>query len=262
MVGGQRTDSDSYRLAAHRFTVLVPGTLDPDQRDVVSSIIEAHKPAHTICEVCEARSGMRVGSRLHVELTSYVGPGAGWAPAVVGKGAAGRGRRGRHAVGRLAAGRDPGGSGAGRMSTLVVDRLSAVSPPGLEGRTQSLLTGVARRRLGDVLRGRPLPEGDWYLRRVDVPLGSTRPGPTPRSRRPGPSRSSTRCRRRCAAGPRASCTTGTAPMRWSTWWPRWLPATSSGPGRGSAPGWSRAPASPGRIAPRRSSPGGGPPRRP
>jgi phage tail-like protein len=84
LVGGQQTDSDSYRLAAHRFTLLVPGTLDADQREVVGSIVEAHKPAHTLCEVCELGSGMRVGSRLHVELTSFVGPAAAWAPAVVG----------------------------------------------------------------------------------------------------------------------------------------------------------------------------------
>ena len=84
LVGGQQTDSDSYRLAAHRFTLLVPGTLDADHLSLVGSIVEAHKPAHTLCEVCELGSGMRVGSRLHVELTSFVGPGATWAPAVVG----------------------------------------------------------------------------------------------------------------------------------------------------------------------------------
>lgn len=84
VVGGQQPDSDSFGLAAHRFTILVPGTLDSEQRSVLHSIVEAHKPAHTVCEVCELGSGMRVGARLHVELTSFVGPGATWAPAVVG----------------------------------------------------------------------------------------------------------------------------------------------------------------------------------
>jgi phage tail-like protein len=83
-LGGAGTGGDSYRLAAHRFTVLVPGTLTPVQRVVVAEILDGHRPAHTAYQVCELGSGMRVGERLRVALTSFVGPGAGWQRAVVG----------------------------------------------------------------------------------------------------------------------------------------------------------------------------------
>ncbi|MFF7933674.1 phage tail protein [Streptomyces sp. NPDC007940] len=93
-VGGTtgRTDSgtasaveDGYRTAAHRFTVLVHDRLSAEQLGVVRAILDLHKPAHTVYEICESGSGMRVGSRLHLGLTSVVGPGARWGPAVVGR---------------------------------------------------------------------------------------------------------------------------------------------------------------------------------
>jgi phage tail-like protein len=80
---------DGYRTAAHRFSVLVPMDLTTEQLDVVRSIVERHKPAHTAYEVCELGLGMRVGRHLHVDLTSVVGPGSGWGPAVVGQVAVG-----------------------------------------------------------------------------------------------------------------------------------------------------------------------------
>lgn len=76
---------DSFQRSAHRFALLVPGRLSPEQRTVVHSILDTHRPAHTLVEVCELGSGMRVGQRLHVGLTSFVGPGAVWAPAVLGR---------------------------------------------------------------------------------------------------------------------------------------------------------------------------------
>jgi phage tail-like protein len=75
---------DSFQLAAHRFTLLIPGELTPEQRQVVHGIVEVHRPAHTLYELCELGAGMRVGQRLHVSLTSFVGPDSGWAPAVLG----------------------------------------------------------------------------------------------------------------------------------------------------------------------------------
>lgn len=83
-VGGQLPGSDSYTEAAHRFTVLVPGSLISEQRSVVQGLLDQHRPAHTLCDICELGAGMRVGQRLRLRLTSFVGPGAGWAPAVVG----------------------------------------------------------------------------------------------------------------------------------------------------------------------------------
>ena len=50
---------------------------------MVADILERHKPAHTIGTICELGAGMRVGRQL--TLTSFVGPGGAWAPAVVGQ---------------------------------------------------------------------------------------------------------------------------------------------------------------------------------
>lgn len=84
-IGGTTSSSDSYRLSAHRFSVLIPGELTPEQHTVVRYIVDVHRPAHTVCDVCELGSGMRVGQRLRVNLTSWVGPGADWGPAVTGQ---------------------------------------------------------------------------------------------------------------------------------------------------------------------------------
>ncbi len=79
-----RERDDSFAAFAHRFRVLVPGELTAEQRSVTADIIEAHKPAHTLGEVCELGPGMRVG-RVHVGLTSFVGPQPGWERAVLGR---------------------------------------------------------------------------------------------------------------------------------------------------------------------------------
>ena len=84
-IGGQAPGSDSYQLAAHRFSVLVPTQLTPEQRAAVADIVEHHRPAHTVGEIQELGLGMRVGQRLRLNLTSFVGPGADWGPAVVGQ---------------------------------------------------------------------------------------------------------------------------------------------------------------------------------
>lgn len=73
---------------AHRFTVLVPEPLDVERRQVVRAIIEANKPVHTMGELCEL-TGMRIGGG-RVGLTTLVGAGASWGPAVVGQVRAGR----------------------------------------------------------------------------------------------------------------------------------------------------------------------------
>jgi phage tail-like protein len=83
-IGGQLESTDSYQEAAHRFTVLVPGELTSEQRDVVTGLLQSHRPAHTTYGICELGAGMRIGERLRVSLTSFVGPGTGWAPVVAG----------------------------------------------------------------------------------------------------------------------------------------------------------------------------------
>ena len=75
-VGGTAPGTDGFSPTAHRFVVLVPAELTEEQRQVISVIVERHKPAHTLAEICELGSGMRVGRQLHVALTSVVGPPA------------------------------------------------------------------------------------------------------------------------------------------------------------------------------------------
>lgn len=84
-LGGSRPGDDAYKSAAHQFSVLIPADLSAEQLEVVHGIVDAHKPAHTAYDICELGSGMRVGRRLHLSLTSFVGPGAGSGPAVVGQ---------------------------------------------------------------------------------------------------------------------------------------------------------------------------------
>ncbi|MGR6320740.1 phage tail protein [Micromonospora soli] len=89
-VGGQPgAGGDGYTVTAHRFTVLVPGRLDPDRREVVAGLVERYKPAHTMAVICQLGDGMRVGRRMHVGLTTFVGPDAAWHPAIVGQVAVG-----------------------------------------------------------------------------------------------------------------------------------------------------------------------------
>ncbi|WP_031064388.1 phage tail protein [Streptomyces sp. NRRL WC-3742] len=83
-VGGLRPGQDGYTATAHRFTVLIAAPVEGERLEVVRSIVEQHKPAHTLAEICPLGVGMRIGRSLHVDLTSVVGPGAGWGPAVVG----------------------------------------------------------------------------------------------------------------------------------------------------------------------------------
>ena len=88
IVGGplpadDRVLADSDADTAHRFTVILPQPLDVEQRAVVASVIEAHKPAHTQADICEF-AGMRIG-RLRVGLTSFVAPESGWGPQIAGQ---------------------------------------------------------------------------------------------------------------------------------------------------------------------------------
>lgn len=112
-VGGRLPDSDSYRDFAHRFTVLIPGCLTAEQRDVVGDIIDAHKPSHTVADVCELGDGLPVG-RLRIGLTAYVGPRRGRRPSTLGRyrlgpgsplGAAPRGPVGAAQVGAVRVGK-------------------------------------------------------------------------------------------------------------------------------------------------------------
>jgi phage tail-like protein len=83
--GGTGPGEDGYTTSAHRFSVLIPADLSSEQLEVVRSILDTHRPAHTAYEICELGFGMRLGRHLHVGLTSVVGPEVGFGPAVIGQ---------------------------------------------------------------------------------------------------------------------------------------------------------------------------------
>lgn len=76
--------ADAYTLHAHRFSVLVTRDLDEEQLAAVQTLLDLHRPAHTLVEVCTVGRGMRVGIGLHVAVSTLVGPSAGFHPSVVG----------------------------------------------------------------------------------------------------------------------------------------------------------------------------------
>jgi phage tail-like protein len=83
-VGGTVPGRNGYSATAHRFTIVVPVNLDDQQRAVILSIAESHKPAHTVFGICEMGDGMRVGRGTRLDLTTVVGPGNGWGDATLG----------------------------------------------------------------------------------------------------------------------------------------------------------------------------------
>jgi phage tail-like protein len=89
IVGGvlpanDRVLADSDADTAHRFTAIMPMPLNAEQRSVVASIVETHKPAHTQADICEFGDGMRIG-RSRIALTAFVAPSSGWGPDIVGQ---------------------------------------------------------------------------------------------------------------------------------------------------------------------------------
>jgi hypothetical protein len=85
--GDTETAFDTH---AHRFSVVVPASLDADGLDVVHDVLEAHRPAHTVVTVCTASAGMRVGVGLHIELLSVIGRTGGFEPLRLGATRVGR----------------------------------------------------------------------------------------------------------------------------------------------------------------------------
>lgn len=106
--------ADAFRTRAHRFTVIIPAVLTPEQLEVVAHLIEIHRPAHTLFDLCSVGAGMRVGRGLLTGITSVIGPTGGFAPLRLGGSALGRGTL----VGHPEAGTRPGSSTLGWNSTV------------------------------------------------------------------------------------------------------------------------------------------------
>jgi phage tail-like protein len=104
--------ADAFETHAHRFALIIPASVTSEQLDVVKQILELHRPAHTLVEVCTVAAGMRVGRGLHVELTSIIGRSGGFTQLQLGSATLGRGS----ILGRPDAGTVIGGSRLGEDS--------------------------------------------------------------------------------------------------------------------------------------------------
>jgi len=97
---------------AHRFSVFIPLALSAEQEDVVRHVLDVHRPAHTLYDLCTVTSGMRVGRGLYAGLTSIAGRSDGFQPLRLGAATLGRGTL----LGRPASGTRPGASRVGTDS--------------------------------------------------------------------------------------------------------------------------------------------------
>ncbi len=82
-------DGSAFATHAHRFTVLVPQPLTAEQDAAIRHILDTERPAHTTYEMCTVAAGMRVGSGLHVGISSMVGPTGAFASLVLDRGVLG-----------------------------------------------------------------------------------------------------------------------------------------------------------------------------
>lgn len=89
--GGATGSAAAQDSHAHRFTVLIPATLNAEELDVVRQILLVHRPAHTIFDVCTVGAGMRVGRGLHVGISSMIGATGGFSQLQLGDTPLGRG---------------------------------------------------------------------------------------------------------------------------------------------------------------------------
>ncbi len=76
--------SDSINTHAHRFSLIITASLDDERLAVVEHLLETHRPAHTLYDICTVDSGMHVGLGLHAGLTSIVGKTSGFGQMQVG----------------------------------------------------------------------------------------------------------------------------------------------------------------------------------
>lgn len=69
---------DAIELHAHRFSIIIAASLSAEQLQVVRLILDTHRPAHTLYDLCTVDAGMRIGLGLHLGLTSIIGNPSGF----------------------------------------------------------------------------------------------------------------------------------------------------------------------------------------
>ncbi len=101
---------DGFRTNAHRFSVVIPAVLSEEQADVVRDVLDRHRPAHTMVDVCSVGTGFRVGGTGYLGISSIIGPTSGFTPLRLGGSLLGAGST----VGRAGPGAPLGTSRVGR----------------------------------------------------------------------------------------------------------------------------------------------------
>lgn len=85
-----QTLAQALNSHAHRFSVVIPVSLDSEQEAVVKHILEVHRPCHTVFDICTVDAGMKAGVSLYVQLTTIVGRTSGFGAIQVGDSLLGR----------------------------------------------------------------------------------------------------------------------------------------------------------------------------
>ena len=87
-LAGRRPHGDGRPAAfeddAHRFSVLTPQGMSPEEEAMVSRIIDLEKPAHTQFEVRRFWDAFRIGE-IRLGMDTVVGPESRFAPIIVGQ---------------------------------------------------------------------------------------------------------------------------------------------------------------------------------
>jgi hypothetical protein len=100
---------DAFASHAHRFSLVVPGSLDQEKLEVIKHILDLHRPCPTFYDICSVDAGMKAGIGLYLGLTSMVGRTSGFGQLQAGGSLLGR----QDIVGRPTAGTSPGSSRLG-----------------------------------------------------------------------------------------------------------------------------------------------------
>ena len=81
---GDTPAGESIAQSAHRFSVLIPESLSPEEESMVHRIVELEKPAHTLFDVRRYWDYFRVGeARLGID--TVLGEGSRWLPFLLGR---------------------------------------------------------------------------------------------------------------------------------------------------------------------------------
>jgi phage tail-like protein len=67
-----------FDKSAHRFSILIQAQLSTERRAAVRDLLDVHRPAHTLFELCTGEAGMRIGRGLHVGVSAIIGDSGGW----------------------------------------------------------------------------------------------------------------------------------------------------------------------------------------